>query len=465
MNSSRAANTGYIIGLSNEVARVLFPDEQPQVHHILELESDANIKLEVISSADDKEWHCALLTPAEKLERGAAVRDTGQELTIPVGPEILGRAIDIFGQPQDGAQLKAKKSRSLYESRPLRLDQVSKHARLLATGIRAIDFFAPLVVGGKMGLFGGAGLGKTVLLSELINNVVVGHNQSNQVAIMGAVGERSRETHELLSSLKEAGVLEKTVVVLGQMGERPAVRFRTGLAAAAIAEHFRDEEQTDVLFFIDNIYRFNQAGMELATLMKTLPSEDGYQPTLNSELGRLQESLLSTEKNTITSVEAIYLPSDDIQDYGVRTVFPYLDSSVVLSRDVYQQGRLPAIDLAACSSTALSVNLIGDRHYNLYLETKRVLEKAITVERMVSLVGVHELSLDDQKIYIRSQLIKNYMTQQFTVTSPQTGRAGFQAKLSETIDDLEVIMSGQLDQTAPESLLYITNLASLNLGK
>lgn len=450
---------GFISGIASEVATVTFTGDMPQLHDILSIVDDEQTKLETIASASDDSWYCFVLVAGPGLKKGAAVFNTHQQLTAPVGNNVLGRAFDVFGLPIDGKPLPATPTRSLYKQPTTNIDTIVKSTTILETGIKAIDFFAPLVRGGKMGLFGGAGLGKTILLSELINNVVIAKKADKQgVAVMSAVGERSREAHELQINLKEANVLDQTVMVVGQMGERPAIRFRTALAGVTLAEYFRDEEQRDVLFFMDNVYRFNQAGMELSTLMQTIPSEDGYQPTLSSEVGWLEERLVSTKEASITAIEAIYLPSDDLNDYGVRTVFPYLDSIVVLNRDIYQQGRLPAVDLVASTSSALNAELIGPEHYELNLESKRLLEKAITIERMVSLVGANELSLEDQKIYIRTELLKNYMTQQFTVVANQTGQPGVFVPLSQTIADVKMILDGSCDHIPPEKVLFVERL-------
>lgn len=452
---------GTIIGIEQDVATVAFTNHFPDIHDLLLSEpskpDQKPILLEVVASADDNSFYCLILTRSSELRRGLKVTNTKTTLTIPVGREVLGRALNVFGDPQDNKPFEAKERRSLYQKSALPLDKISGSTEILETGIKAIDFFAPLLKGGKMGLIGGAGLGKTILLTELINNIVISNPQDSTVSVFSAVGERSREAQELLENVAEAGVLDKTVLVVGQMGESPAIRFRTAFAAATIAETFRDQHQ-DVLFFIDNMYRFNQAGYELSAAMKTIPSEDGYQPTLPSEVGSLHERLTSSDKSSITTIEAIYLPSDDLTDYSVRSVFPYLDSFVVLSRDVYQDGRLPAIDLLSCSSSALNPDMVGQEHYELFLESKKTLEQAAQLERIVSLVGTSELSKTDQMIYQRSQVLKNYMTQSFFVAEPQSGRPGVSVPLKQTLADVAAILGGTFDETDPDLFMFCEKL-------
>ncbi|HRN96398.1 MAG TPA: F0F1 ATP synthase subunit beta, partial [Candidatus Levybacteria bacterium] len=324
-------------------------------------------------------------------------------------------------------------------------------------GIKAIDFFSPLLRGGRVGLFGGAGVGKTILLTEVIHNVVV-LAKNNDVSIFTGVGERIREGQELFETLKESNVLPSVALVFGQMGENPAVRFKTALTGLALAEHFRDEEHRNVLFFIDNIFRFAQAGYELSTLMNTIPGEGGYQATLASEMAQFHERLVSTKNASITSMEAVYVPSDDVTDYGVQSVFPYLDSSVVLSRAVYQEGRFPAIDFLSSTSSALSREIVGDDHYNAYIEAQSLLKRALTLERIVSLIGESELPAADQVIYKRARLLKSYMTQSFFVTENQTGRKGEYVKRVETIGDVNEILQGRYDTAEPERLMYVGSL-------
>jgi F-type H+-transporting ATPase subunit beta len=446
---------GKVTAVNSQVATVQFLDHPPAVHDLLALKNNHSVQLEVYASAGRNSFYCLILSGEKQINRGAEVINTKENLSLPVGKQILGRAINVFGKPIDGEKLTTSTTTSIYKKNKNTLEEVNQPADILETGIKAIDFFAPLLKGGKMGLFGGAGLGKTVLLTELINNTVIKQkNSSSNVSVFSAVGERSREAKELRQRLKETNVLRKTCLVVGQMGENPAVRFRTGLAATALAEYFRDQEQKNVLFFMDNMYRFAQAGYELSTLMNMIPSEGGYQPTLPSELGNIHQRLASTKSGTITTIEAIYLPSDDITDHSVRSTFPYLDTRVVLSRDVYKNGRLPAIDLLNSNSAAMEPETVGNKHYKTFRKTKQLLEKAKRVERIVSLVGMSELSKENKTTYQRANLLKNYMTQSFFVVAEQTGRKGKFVKLETVITDVNKILSGKLDQADPEALLF-----------
>lgn len=451
---------GTITAIRSNVAEVEFLEEQPAIYDILTLPEDNSVQIEVVASAGPDRYFCFILRGEDKIARGNTVVSTGVPLSIPVGETVRGRALDIFGTPHDaGPALTSKTTRPIHSSEKTAIEDTVIPSEILQTGIRAIDFFTPILKGSKTGLVGGAGLGKTILLTELIHNIVETNasqkKQQNQtVSVFSAVGERSREAQELLENLENSGVLSNTSMVIGQMGENPAVRFRTASAAATIAEHFRDSGN-DVLFFIDNMYRYSQAGYELATLMRAIPSEEGYQPTLPSEIGTLHERLVSNENAHLTTIEAIYLPSDDLLDYSVRSTFDYLDSYIVLSRDVYQSGRLPAVDLLESNSSALSKDIVGERHFNLYLESKQVLESAKEIERIVSLVGLSELSTEDQKKYKRSMLLQNYMTQNLTVAEPQTGKPGVFAKLETTLTDIEKILSGAFDEVDPDLFLYI----------
>lgn len=447
-------NTGIITAIKYTIATVYFASDPPEMFTLLKSKEDPDMILEVVSAIDQSHFYCFILRTGTLLQRGTIVMNTHEKLEIPVDRAILGRAINMFGQPLDNKPLDTKRSRPLYERTDIELEDTLVPSQLLLTGIRSVDFFAPVLKGGKIGLIGGAGVGKTMLLTELINNILI-ENKANTsgISLFCAIGERSREAQELLENVQQTGVAEKTIIVAGQMGENPAIRLRTAAAAAAIAEEFRDNG-SDVLFFIDNMYRFSQAGYELSTLMNTIPSEDGYQPTLNSEVGTLHERLVSSQKAAITTIEAIYLPSDDLSDYSVRATFPYLDSLLILSRDIYQSGRLPAIDLLESSSSALTPEIVGQEHYDLVIKSKHVLEQAAELERIVSLVGVSELSKENRFTYQRALLLQNYFTQTFTVAEAQTGKPGYFAPLAQTLSDVKHILSGRFDDVEPEAFLY-----------
>lgn len=454
---------GTITGITGQVVTVSFPDSQPEAHDILTLKNHPEIKMQVMrsvmqdslrSAGGTNVYYCILLTPSDELSRGLEVINTENPVSIPVGKGLLGRVINIFGEPIDGGQeIKAAQTLPIYKDAPI-YEHITTKQEILETGIKTIDFFSPLLRGGKIGMFGGAGVGKTVLLTEIIHNVVsLGKNKN--VSVFAGVGERIREGQELHEELKDGGVLPSVALIFGPMSENPAVRFLTAYAAATLAEYFRDVAKEDVLFFIDNIFRFAQAGNELSMLMNTIPSEDGYQATLASEMAAFHERLASTHGNAITGVEAIYVPNDDLLDQAVQAVLPYLDSSVVISRSIYQEGLLPAIDVLSSTSSALTPEVAGETHYQTYLAALALLKKAVSLERIVSLVGLTELSKDDQVAYKRSRLLRNYMTQSFFVTENQTGRKGQYVPREQTITDVAAILDGKHDDLDEGKLLYI----------
>ena len=453
--------TGKVISILGQVVEVEFLGEKSaHIHDILKLEDDDSVRMEVYSSSDNESFYCLILSNSPKLSKGKKVINTGSPLKIPVGQKTLGRAINLFGAPLDGKGLLPDPELKPVFSSGVSYDDVIIPSQVLETGIKAIDFFSPILKGGKVGLLGGAGVGKTVLLTEIIHNVVVLHKDES-VSVFAGIGERIREGQELYETLSESQVLPAVSLILGQMGENPAVRFRTAFAGVTMAEYFRDVMGKNVLFFIDNIFRFAQAGYELATVMNTIPGEGGYQATLTSEMGQLHERLVSTKKGSITSIEAVYVPSDDISDFGVQSIFPYIDSIVVVSRNVYQEGRFPAIDFLSSTSTALNITTVGARHYKAYIDAQALLKKANSLERIVSLIGESELSNEDQTIYKRYKLLQNYMTQNFFVVEAQTGTVGSYIKLEDTITDVESILKGEFDLVMPEKLLYIDTLKSV----
>lgn len=440
---------GKIISINNQIIEVEFFEDKPRLHDLIILEGDDSIKMEVFTSSSPSTFYCLALSSTARLHRGASVVNTKESIKIPVGKELLGRIIDIFGTPQDGlGALKTVKSIPILGA-STNFDQISIPKNPLETGIKSIDFFSPILNGGKVGLFGGAGVGKTILLTEIIHNVVT-LNKENNVSVFAGIGERIREGQELYTALEESGVVNSVSLIYGSMGENPAVRFRTATAGAALSQYFRDEEKKDVLFFIDNIFRYAQAGYELATVMNSIPSEGGYQATLSSEMASIQERLSSTKDNAITSFETVYVPSDDITDYGVQSVFPYLDSSVVLSRSIYQEGRFPAVDILSSASSALNPTIVGDTHYTTNLTAQSLLKNAFSLERIVSLIGQSELSPADQSVYNRAKILKNYMTQSFFVTESQTGLKGSYVSLKDTIQDVKDVLEGKYDAVDPD---------------
>lgn len=454
---------GTIKSILGQIVEVEFEKDEPLVHDILYVEKDPKIRMEVFSSASENSFYCLLLSNRAQITRGLKVVNTAQALQIPVGPQILGRAFNIFGEPLDGGKALEDAEQIPIFSQPVSFDSIVPPQIVLETGIKALDFFSPFLKGGKVGLFGGAGVGKTVLLTEIIHNVVILHKEKN-VSVFSGVGERIREGQELFENLAESNVLSSAVLIMGQMAENPAVRFKTATAGVAVSEYFRNQNR-DVLFFIDNIFRFAQAGYEISTLMNNIPGEGGYQNTLASEMADIHERLVSTSTGSISTVEAIYVPSDDITDNAVQAVFPYLDSTVVLSRAIYQEGRFPAIDLLESSSSALNPVTVGEEHYRLVIEAQALLKRAVSLERIVSLIGEAELTTSDQVVYKRSRLLRNYMTQNFFAVESQTGKTGQYVPLKRTIVDVKDLLAGKYDGIEPEKLLNIGSLAEFLQAK
>ena len=454
-------NYGKIIGIKGHIIEVEFTDNQPNVHDVLVLEVDPTVKMEVFASKGRLSFFCIGLSKMDKMFRGMNVLSTKKPILIPVGEGVLGRVMNVFGQPLDGlGEIKRNEELPIYND-SLSLKRTAYNQELLETGIKVIDLFSPMTKGGKIGIFGGAGVGKTLLLTEIIHNVV-GKNLKSSVSVFAGVGERIREGHELYETLKERGVLPYVSLILGTMGENPSIRFLTSFTATTVAEYFRDALKKNVLFFIDNIFRFAQAGNELSVLMNTIPSEDGYQATLSSEMAAVHERLTAGITASITTIEAIYMPNDDILDQGVQAVFPYLDSTVTLSRNIYQEGLLPAVDILSSSSSNLSPGIIGQLHYEVAIKALNLLKLASALERIVSLVGETELSSQDRDIYERAKKLRNYMTQSFFVAEKQTGRKGVYVDRQTTVRDVNSILNGKLDNVTDEKLKFIGSIAESN---
>lgn len=444
---------GKILTVKGQVVDVEFEGRKPAIYDLLVLEKDNDVKLEVYSSSGQNSFYCLALSSNRKISRGDTVVSTGQQIQFPVGPEMLGRVVDIFGQAIDGKNLVSTKNRNEIHKKSAE-DKIVTKKIILETGVKIIDLFTPFTKGGKMGLFGGAGVGKTILLTEILHNII-GSSGEKSVSIFAGIGERSREGLELYQSLLSSKVMNKSSLIFGPMGENPAVRYLSAFSAVTLAEYFRDIQKNDVLFFVDNVYRFAQAGNELSTLTSNLPSEDGYQATLESEMASFHERLIPTEKGAISSIEAIYVPADDILDHGVQSIIPYLDSVVVLSRNLYQEGFLPAIDILASSASTLNPSLIGDFHYQVAVKAKSYIKKAMSLERIVSLVGETELSGDDLVIYQRSKKVRNFLTQRFSVAETQSGEKGVFVPLKDAVQDLNDIIEGKYDHIPQEKFKFI----------
>lgn len=452
--------TGKVISVKGQIIEVEFLDEKPHIYDVLIAKEDETCKMEVYTSASPNSFFCLALTNVKTLHHGSVVYSTGQPIKVPVGKELLGRVIDTLGESQDGmGPINAKELRPII-AKDVSFANVDIPKDLLETGIKVVDFFTPIVKGGKVGLFGGAGVGKTVIISEIIHNLVILNPEKN-VSVFTGVGERTREGEELFQTLIDSKVMQGVSLIYGSMGENPALRFRTAFTGVTLAEYFRDYMGKDVLFFIDNIFRFAQSGYELSTLMNAIPSEGGYQATLASEMAVFHERLVSTQKNAITTFEAIYVPADDLTDPGVQAIFPYLDSGLILSRAVYQEGRFPAIDILSSNSSALNPDTVGEEHYQVALDAQALLKRATALERIVALIGESELSTEDQTVYKRSKKLKNFMTQNFTVVEAQTEKKGVFVPVKDTVADVKAILEGKVDNLQPEDLLYIGTLKDL----
>ena len=454
-------NKAKVISIQENLVEVEFFGRPPEIHDVLTLENNPSIQLEVFASSGKSTYFCLILTRSDKISRGDNLLNTMSPLKIPVGVDILGRVMNLFGEPQDEKEpINSQLSEAIF-SRKINLGRVLYPKTILETGIKALDFFSPLLKGGKTGLFGGAGVGKTVLLTEIIHNVIILNKDKSGVSVFAGVGERIREGQELYEELQKNQALKQVALILGQMGENPSVRMRTAFAAATLAEHFRDVRKKNVLFFIDNIFRFAQAGYEISTLTNAIPSEGGYQANLSSQMAEFHERLVSNENGTISSIEAVYVPSDDITDYAVQSVFPYLDSDIVLSRSIYQEGRFPAIDLLMSNTSAMNVDIVGKDHYDCLIEVQNLLKSAATLERIVSLVGESELSTKNQLIYKKANKIRNYFTQNFFTTQSQTGKEGKYIPRSRTVKDVSELLAGKWDAYPPEEFLFIGSLNEL----
>jgi F-type H+/Na+-transporting ATPase subunit beta len=445
--------TGNIIQITGPVIDAQFPvDKMPALGNAL---VSGELTFEVARHLEPGRVRAIALNSTDGLARGTEVRDTGAPISVPVGKEVLGNIFNVFGEPlvknaNATSESGFKKRWPIYRDPPTLADQSTK-VEVFQTGIKVIDLLAPFVKGGKVGLFGGAGVGKTVLLMELIRNVA---EESGGASIFAGVGERSREGNDLYNEMKESGVLDKTALVFGQMNEVPGARLRVALSALTMAEYFRDEEGKDVLFFIDNIFRFSQAGSEVSTLLGRLPSAVGYQPTLATEMGALQERITSTTKGSITSVQAIYVPADDITDPAPAATFAHLDSTIVLSRALTEIGIYPAVDPLASSSTALSSAIVGERHYQVARAVQKILQRYKELQDIIAILGMEELSDEDKLIVNRARKVQKFLSQPFFVASGFTGREGKFVALEDTINDFDDIIAGKHDER-PEDFFYL----------
>jgi len=437
-------NKGTITQIIGPIVDVSFSDIVPDIGTalIVSREDGLPVVLETAAHIGLSRIRAIAMSDTAGLARGLSVEDTGAPISVPVGKSTLGRMFNVLGEPIDGnTEYKREKVASIHRDAPPFSEQATA-VEIFETGIKAIDLMTPFVRGGKVGLFGGAGVGKTVLIQELIRNVAAEHGG---YSVFAGVGERVREGNDLYHEMKESGVLKNTALVFGQMNEVPGARARVALTGLTMAEEFRDQEGKDVLFFMDNVFRFIQAGSEVSSLLGRVPSAVGYQPTLAGEMGRLQERITSTKKGSITSVQAVYVPADDLTDPAPATTFAHLDSTVVLSRQLASLGIYPAIDPLESSSTALEASIVGEEHFMVANETKKVLQRYKDLQDIIAILGMEELSEDDKKIVYRARKIQRFLSQPFFVGEAFTGIKGQYVSLAETIRGFREILEGKHD--------------------
>jgi F-type H+-transporting ATPase subunit beta len=444
-------NLGTVVSVRSSVVEVVFPGRLPALNHVLLAGEEEEIVIEVSSHADDHTIRGMALTPTQGLAEGSVVKDTASTLSVPVGDRLLSRVFNVLGDTvDDGEPIEGGDWRSIHQE-PVPLERQSTKSEIFVTGIKAIDLLSPLEQGGKAGLFGGAGVGKTVLIMEMINNMVAGHEG---VSLFCGIGERVREGEELYREMKDAGVLDNTVMVFGQMNEPPGARFRVGHAALTMAEYFRDEKRQDVLLLIDNIFRFIQAGMEVSGLLGFLPSRLGYQPTLGTDLARLEERICSTDTGAITSVQAVYVPADDFTDPAAVHTFGHLSASLVLSRKKASEGLYPAVDPLQSGSKMMVPHVVGERHYRIGQEMRQTLAQYEDLKDIIAMLGLEELSQTDRKTVHRARRLERFLTQPFYVTEAFTGKEGKMVDLEDALDGCERILNDEFED-APERSLYM----------
>jgi F-type H+-transporting ATPase subunit beta len=451
--------TGKIIQVIGPVLDVEFEaDHLPEIYNALRIQGKTqagvpiDVTVEVQQHIGRNQVRAVAMSSTDGVERGMDVIDTGSAITVPVGSAALGRILNVIGEPVDnGPPIAADAVRWPIHRSPPQFADLEPKTEVFETGIKVIDLIAPFVKGGKIGLFGGAGVGKTVIIQELINNVQKGHGGRS---VFCGVGERTREGNDLYIEFKEAGILDSVALIYGQMNEPPGARLRVGLSGLTVAEYFRDVENQDVLLFIDNIFRFTQAGSEVSALLGRMPSAVGYQPTLATEMGDLQERITSTRNGSITSVQAIYVPADDITDPAPATAFAHLDATVVLSRAITELGIYPAVDPLASSSRILDAAILGARHYKVATDVQRILQRYRELQDIIAILGMDELSEDDKLVVGRARRLQRFMSQPFAVAEQFTGIPGKYVKLEETISSFERLAAGELDQY-PEQAFFM----------
>ena len=449
--------TGQVTQIIGPVIDVEFPEGNlPEIYDALTIEYENNgqpVKLttEVQQLLGENRVRSVAMSSTDGIKRGMAVTNTQQPIKVPVGKATLGRILNVLGEPVDEmGPIETNDYSPIHRESPSLTDQ-NTNTEIFETGIKVIDLLQPYQKGGKIGLFGGAGVGKTVLIMELIHNIAKGHGG---VSVFGGVGERTREGNDLWNEMKESGVIDKVALIYGQMNEPPGARMRVGLSALTVAEHFRDQEKQDVLLFIDNIFRFVQAGSEVSALLGRMPSAVGYQPTLTTEVGELQERITSTKDGSITSVQAIYVPADDLTDPAPATTFAHLDASTVLSRQIASLGIYPAVDPLESTSRVLDPNVIGEEHYNVARTVQQILQKYKDLQDIIAILGMDELSEEDKIVVNRARRLQKFLSQPFSVAEAFTGMSGKYVKLEDTIRSFKDIIEGKYDHL-PEQAFYM----------
>jgi F-type H+-transporting ATPase subunit beta len=453
------ANVGRVVQVIGNVVDVEFQSGQlPAIYNAIQIVDDeklssvpVDIVVEVQQHLGENRVRTVAMKPTDGVVRGMKALDTGRPITVPVGKETLGRVMNVLGEPVDNqGPIESKERMPIHRPAPEYVEQSTK-LEMFETGIKVIDLLEPYLRGGKVGLFGGAGVGKTVIIMELIHNIATKHGG---YSVFSGVGERTREGNDLWLEMKESGVIEKTALVYGQMNEPPGVRLRVGLSGLTVAEHFRDQEGQDVLFFIDNIYRYTLAGMEVSALLGRMPSAVGYQPTLASEMGTLEERITSTTKGSVTSIQAIYVPADDYTDPGVATTFSHLDATTNLSRQIAELGIYPAVDPLASTSRILDPRILGEEHYRVARAVKEILQRYKDLQDIIAILGIDELSEEDKVTVTRARKVQRFFSQPFFVAEQFTGREGKYVSLEDSIEGFQRIVAGEMDDV-PEQAFYM----------
>lgn len=458
--SEMKKNLGVIKQVIGVVVDVYFENKLPEIYNALEIDLNGQkLTLEAEQHIGSNVVRCVAMGSTDGLKRGDTVVDTGAAISVPVGKETLGRIFNVLGEVVDGGEpVKTAKKYPIHRPAPSFIDQ-SNSTEILETGIKVIDLICPIVKGGKVGMFGGAGVGKTVIIQELIHNIASEHGG---YSVFAGVGERTREGNDLYNEFKESGVIDKVSMVFGQMNEPPGSRARVALSGLSIAEYFRDENNQDVLFFVDNIFRFTQAGSEVSALLGRMPSAVGYQPTLASEMGELQERITSTKNGSITSIQAVYVPADDLTDPAPATTFAHLDSTVVLSRSLSELGIYPAVDPLDSSSVILDPKIVGVEHYEVARGVQKILQRYKELQDIIAILGMEELSLEDKIIVARARKIQKFLSQPFFVAETFTGRSGKYVKLSDTVRGFKEILDGKHDDKSEDSFYMRGGIEEIN---